>query len=64
MEGGTVEYLAPEVLQDNGLGKTDKADVYSFGVVVWELCTGAVPWDGYQPLQVGRGWLGGWGGVA
>lgn len=50
LEGGTVEYLAPEILR--GGKKTTKADVYSFGVVVWELCTGAVPWDGLDPFRV------------
>ncbi|KAH3760216.1 Serine/threonine-protein kinase CTR1 [Pelomyxa schiedti] len=40
--GGTLEYMAPELLALPGANKihyTPKCDVYSYGVVLWELAT-------------------------
>jgi len=43
--------MAPELLQSNIF--TEKTDVYAYAVVVWEVLTGAVPWQGLNPMQVG-----------
>lgn len=41
--GGTLHYMAPEVL--NGEDFDEKADVYSFGLVLWEFMSESVPWN-------------------
>lgn len=41
--GGTLHYMAPEVL--NGEDFDEKADVYSFGLVLWEFMSETVPWN-------------------
>ena len=38
---GTVSYIAPEVIEKKGYGKT--ADWYAFGVLMFEMLTGTVP---------------------
>lgn len=52
---GTVPYLAPEVIRDRKCSKA--MDVWSFGLVLWEVLTGATPFEGLGPgavqLQVG-----------
>jgi serine/threonine protein kinase len=40
---GTVNYMAPEVLNEQ---YGAKADVYSFAIVMWELTTCRTPWKG------------------
>ena len=37
-------YIAPEVAQ--GYASTERSDLYSFGVILYELCTGALPFQG------------------
>ncbi|GAC1426663.1 MAG: hypothetical protein NVS4B1_15240 [Ktedonobacteraceae bacterium] len=37
-------YIAPEVAQ--GYPKTERGDLYAFGVILYELCTGALPFQG------------------
>lgn len=47
---GTVAYLAPEQVST---GAADaRSDVYSAGVLLFELVTGAPPYDGETPLSV------------
>lgn len=47
---GTPLYMSPE--QCRGVGKVDaKADVYSFGIILYEMITGAVPFQG-EPWQL------------
>ncbi|KAL3986227.1 Protein kinase domain family protein [Acanthocheilonema viteae] len=52
---GTVPYLAPEVIRDRKCSKA--MDVWSFGLVLWEVLTGATPFEGLGPgavqLQIG-----------
>lgn len=51
--GGTIEYLAPEVVR--GLkNQTEKVDIFSFGVVLWEMMTSKIPWmeTGLSSIQV------------
>eukprot|EP00026_Physarum_polycephalum_P000223 Phypoly_transcript_00223.p1 GENE.Phypoly_transcript_00223~~Phypoly_transcript_00223.p1 ORF type:complete len:1946 (-),score=272.21 Phypoly_transcript_00223:42-5636(-) len=44
-------WLAPEVMR--GGEYTEKCDVYSFGLVMWELLTGAEPFDEYPVAHSG-----------
>ena len=37
-------YIAPEVAQ--GYTVTERSDLYAFGVILYELCTGALPFQG------------------
>lgn len=51
--GGTIEYLAPEVIR-GGKHQNEKVDVFSFGVVLWEMMTSKIPWfdTGLSTIQV------------
>jgi serine/threonine-protein kinase len=47
---GTVSYLAPEQVVT---GRADmRSDVYAAGIVLFEMLTGAPPFDGETPLSV------------
>lgn len=40
---GTLNWLAPEVLKEEGY--FESSDVYSFGLVIWEMLTNQIPYS-------------------
>ncbi|MFE3618213.1 serine/threonine-protein kinase, partial [Streptomyces anulatus] len=60
--GGSLSYMSPEQLEacHPGLGRTaadldTRSDIFSLGVVLWELLTGAKPFDDSTAEAEGRG---------
>ncbi|MGE5675306.1 MAG: Stk1 family PASTA domain-containing Ser/Thr kinase [Mycobacterium leprae] len=47
---GSAHYFSPE--QANGQPTGEKSDLYSVGVVLYEMVTGAVPFQGESPITV------------
>lgn len=48
---GSVQWMAPEVIQNNCINHT-KADVYSFGIILWEVCTRIQPYKDMNIMQI------------
>ena len=48
---GSVQWMAPEVLQNNSTDKT-KIDIYSFGIIIWEICTRVQPYKDMSAYQI------------
>lgn len=45
-----VSYIAPEIAQ--GYAGTERSDLYALGVIVYEICTGALPFQGETSSDV------------
>ncbi|KAG2487864.1 hypothetical protein HYH03_013579 [Edaphochlamys debaryana] len=53
-EVGTPPYMAPEVFDVENFVVTDRADIYAFGVILWQMLSGAVPWQGLNMMNIAR----------
>ncbi len=47
---GSVHYISPE--QASGDALDERADIYSVGIMLYQLTTGALPFDGDNPVSV------------
>lgn len=49
---GTLEYVAPEVIQFGSAAYSPAADWWGVGVLLYELLLGLVPWDAHDADQI------------
>jgi serine/threonine protein kinase len=48
---GTMGFMAPEMLRDNGVPYDSACDVFSYGCTLYEITHNAVPFVEYDPKQ-------------
>ncbi|XP_039297134.1 STE20-related kinase adapter protein alpha-like [Nilaparvata lugens] len=47
-----LKWLSPEILQQSGIGYTEKSDVYSLGMTICELANGIPPFENLEPKKL------------